>query len=111
MSKQDLVKHAGDGDFEKTVLQNGKVVLVDFWAPWCGPCRAIGPILEELAGEFGDTVDIVKVNVDDNPQTASQYGVRSIPTLLVIKDGTVKDTELGLSSKDRLAALIRRHLN
>jgi len=111
MSKQELIKHAGDGDFEKTVLQNGKVVLVDFWAPWCGPCRAIGPILEELAGEFGDTVDIVKVNVDDNPQTASQYAVRSIPTLLVIKDGTVKDTTVGLSSKDRLAELIKRHLN
>lgn len=111
MSKQELVKHAGDGDFKKTVLKNGKLVLVDFWAPWCGPCRAIGPVLEELAGEFGDRIDIVKVNVDDNPQTSSQYAVRSIPTLLVIKDGMVKDTVVGLSSKDKLAELIKRYLN
>lgn len=110
MNKQDI-KHAGDSDFEKTVLKNDKLVLVDFWAPWCGPCRAIGPILEELAGEYGDRIDIVKVNVDDNPQTASQFGVKSIPTLLVMKEGTVKDTSIGLSSKDKLADMIKRHIN
>ena len=110
MNKQDI-KHAGDGDFEKTVLKNDKLVLVDFWAPWCGPCRAIGPILEELAGEYGDRIDIVKVNVDDNPQTASQFGIKSIPTLLVMKEGTVKDTSIGLSSKDKLADMIKRHIN
>ena len=110
MNKQDI-KHAGDSDFEKTVLKNDKLVLVDFWAPWCGPCRAIGPILEELAGEYGDRIDIVKVNVDDNPQTASQFGVKSIPTLLVMKEGTVKDTSIGLSSKDKLADMIKRHIH
>ena len=111
MSNQELVKHAEDGTFEAMVLKNEKLVLVDFWAPWCGPCRAIGPILEELAGEFGDRIDIVKVNVDDNPQTSSQYDVRSIPTLLIMKDGSVKDMTVGLSSKYQLADLINRHLN
>ena len=111
MNNQELVKHVGDGDFEKTVLKNDKLVLVDFWAPWCGPCRATGPILEELAGEFGNRVDIVKINVDDNPQTSSQYAVRSIPTLMIIKDGVIKDFTVGLSSKDKLAELINRHLN
>ncbi|KQC07946.1 MAG: thioredoxin [Smithella sp. SDB] len=111
MSKQELVRHVGDGDFEKNVLKNGKLVLVDFWAPWCGPCRAIGPILEELADNFGNQVDIVKVNVDDNPKISSQYGIRNIPTLLIIKDGTIKDITVGLSSKNKLTELINRHLN
>ena len=111
MSTQELVKHADDSNFAAVVLQESKPVLVDFWAPWCGPCRAIGPILEELAREYGDRVNVVKVNVDDNPETAGQYGVRSIPTLLMIKDGKVKDTSVGLASKNQLAELLNRHLN
>jgi len=111
MSKQELIKHADDSNFESVVLKGDKPVLVDFWAPWCGPCRAIGPILEELAGDYRDRVNVVKVNVDDNPRTAGQYGVRSIPTLLMIRDGKVKDTAIGMGSKKQLADLIDRNLN
>jgi thioredoxin 1 len=111
MSEDMLVKHADDNNFNNLVLQELKPTLVDFWAPWCGPCRAIGPILEELATEYGDKLNVVKVNVDDNPETASQYGVRSIPTLLVIKNGKVQDTQIGLLSKNQLTTLLDRHLN
>ena len=111
MNTQELIKHADDSNFEAMVLKGDKPGLVDFWAPWCGPCRAIGPVLEELAGEYGDRVNVVKVNVDNNPQTAEKYGVRSIPTLLLVKDGKVKDTSIGMVSKNQLANLIDRNLN
>jgi len=77
----------------------------------CGPCRAIGPILEELAAEYGEKINIVKVNVDDNPATASQYGVRSIPTLILVKNGKVQDTQVGLLSKNQLVAILDKNLN
>jgi len=102
--------HVTDGDFDQKVLKSDKPCLVDFWAPWCGPCKAIGPILEELAGEYKDKVNIVKLNVDDNPKTSSNYGVRSIPTLLLIKDGKTVDTLIGLVPKERLEAFIKKGL-
>ena len=111
MSTQDLIKHADDSNFETIVLKSDKPVLVDFWAPWCGPCRAIGPILDQLAGDYGGRVDIVKVNVDDNPQISGQYGVKSIPTIMMIKDGKVKDTKIGLASKNELTVLINQNCN
>lgn len=111
MSDTELVKHADDSTFSTVVLKEAKPTLVDFWAPWCGPCRAIGPVLEELASQYGERINIVKVNVDDNPATASQYGVRSIPTLLLVQNGKVQETQIGLLSKSQLTAMFDRFLN
>lgn len=111
MNNSEFVKYADDKNFDTLVLKEAKPTLVDFWAPWCGPCRAIGPILEELAGEYKDKINVVKVNVDDSPATAAQYGVRSIPTLIMVKNGQVQDTQIGLLSKNQLAALIDRNIH
>ena len=111
MSNTEFVKHADDNNFGTVVLKEEKPTLVDFWAPWCGPCRSIGPILEELAAQYNNRVNVVKVNVDDNPATASQYGVRSIPTLILVKNGKVEDTQIGLLSKKQLETLLDKHLN
>lgn len=85
------------------------LVLADFWAPWCGPCKMIAPVLEELAEEMGNKVKIVKLNVDDNQETAGQYGVMSIPTLLLMKDGNVVDQVVGFQPKEALEELINKH--
>jgi thioredoxin 1 len=99
-------KSVTDATFTSDVLQNDKYVLVDFWAEWCGPCRQVAPILEEIAGEHADTLTVVKLNVDENPQTAAQYGVVSIPTLNVYKGGQVVKTIVGAKPK----ALLLRDL-
>ena len=91
-----------DNNFEAEVLENDKPVLVDFWAPWCGPCRVIAPSLEEIAEEQADSLRIVKLNVDENQQTAAQYGVMSIPTLIVFKNGAAAHTIVGALPKKRL---------
>lgn len=106
----DALIHVVDGSFDEEILKADKPALVDFWAPWCGPCKAIGPILEGLAEQYRDQIKVAKVNVDDNPKTAQTYGVMSIPTLLLFKEGKVLDTLVGLVPKERLEAFIRKAL-
>lgn len=101
---------ATDDNFEGEVLKSDKPVLIDFWAPWCGPCKAIGPIVEELAEQLKDSVKIMKLNVDDNQKIAIKYGVRSIPTLILFKDGKVLDTLIGLVPKERLENFVKKSL-
>lgn len=109
MSSQ-IMGVATDGNFEDEVLKSDKPVLIDFWAPWCGPCKAIGPIVEEIAQQFKDTVKVMKLNVDENQKTALNYKVRSIPTIILFKDGNVLDTVIGLVPKNRLEDFIKKAL-
>jgi thioredoxin 1 len=104
----DLVKHITDAEFQKTVAEG--VTMVDFWAPWCGPCRMIAPILDELAGELKDKARIVKINVDENPVVAGQFGIMSIPTLLLFKNGQKVDQKVGGQAKPQLKAFIEQAL-
>lgn len=98
-----------DQSFEKDVLQAGVPVLVDFWAEWCGPCRALGPKLEEIAGELSGKVKIVKLNVDENPGMPAKYGVRGIPTMILFKDGREVDQIVGNHPKENILALLQKH--
>ncbi len=98
----EKVHHVSDSDFEAEVLKADKPVLIDFWAPWCGPCKSIAPVIDELASEYDGRLKVVKINVDDNPQTPARYGVRGIPNLLIIRNGQVKDQIVGAVPKAHL---------
>ena len=104
------VTAATDDNFTEEVLKSSKPVLVDFWAPWCGPCKAVGPIVEELAEQFKDSIKVMKLNVDDSQKTAINYSVRSIPTIILFKDGKMLDTLVGLVPKERLETFIKKGL-
>ena len=106
----ETIVHATDQTFDQEVLQADKPVLVDYWAEWCGPCKMIAPILEEIAGDYGDRLKIVKLNIDENPETPPKYGIRGIPTLMLFKDGNVEATKVGALSKSQLTAFIDSNL-
>jgi len=97
-----LVNKTDVQNFENDVIKAGKPVLVDFWAEWCGPCRTLGPILDEVAKEVGDKAQILKVNVDDNPELAQRFGVRGIPTMIFFKNGTASKTLVGVQPKEEI---------
>jgi len=100
-----------DDSFDNDVLKASGAVLVDFWAPWCGPCKQIAPLLVEVAEEMGDKITIAKIDIDDNPNTPGKYGVRGIPTLTIFKDGNVQGTKVGAVNKGKLVDFINEHLD
>jgi thioredoxin 1 len=99
-----------DANFQSSVLENNKLSVIDFWAEWCGPCRAIGPVIEELSKEYADKVNIGKVNVDHNPNVSVNYGITSIPAILFIKDGKIVDKQIGAVPKSVLEKKILAHI-
>ena len=105
MAEHHIV-HISDESFEEEVLQSERPVLIDYWAEWCGPCKMIAPVLDEIATEYSDRLKVVKLNIDDNPQTPPKYGIRGIPTLMVFKNGQVEATKVGAVSKAQLTAFL-----
>lgn len=106
----DLIKHVSDSSFEAEVLKSETPVLVDFWAEWCGPCKMIAPILDEIVGGYEGRLSVAKINVDDNRNTPAQFGIRGIPTLMLFKNGELAATQVGAVSKSQLTAFIDQHL-
>lgn len=110
MSTKNNVITVSDDEFTAQVLQSDTPVLVDFWAPWCGPCKAIAPILVDIAETYGERLIIAKVNIDDNPKRSADYGVRSIPTLILFKNGEKLEQKVGTLSKGQITAFLDEHL-
>jgi len=109
VSNEHIV-HTSDAKFDQDVLKADRPVLLDFWAEWCGPCKMIAPILDELAVEYKDRLRIAKLNIDENPQTPPKFGIRGIPTLILFKNGTVEAQKVGALSKSQLAAVLDQNL-
>jgi thioredoxin 1 len=105
------ILHVTDAEFEEKVLKADHPVLVDFWAEWCGPCKMIAPILDDIAKEYGGKLKVAKLNIDDNPATPQRYGVRGIPTLILFKNGEVEATKVGALAKSQLAAFLDSNLD
>lgn len=107
----DNIVNVSDASFEEEVLNSDVPVLIDYWAEWCGPCKMIAPVIEELAAEYGDKIKIAKLNIDENPVTPPKYGIRGIPTLMLFKGGNVEATKVGAVSKSQLAEFIDSNVN
>jgi thioredoxin 1 len=110
MMSSEQIKHISDASFEVDVIASERPVLVDYWAEWCGPCKMIAPILDEAAKDYGERLQIAKLNVDENPEIAAKFGVRGIPTLMLFKAGAVAATKVGAVSKAQLTAFLDSHL-
>ena len=106
----DLIKHISDASFESDVLQSDKPVLVDYWADWCGPCKMIAPILDEVSASYKDKLQVAKMNVDENREIPAKFGIRGIPTLMLFQGGELKATKVGALSKSQLTAFIDQQL-
>jgi thioredoxin 1 len=106
----ELIKHTTDASFDADVLQADRPVLVDYWAEWCGPCKMIAPILDDVAQQYGDKIQIAKMNVDENRDIPAKFGIRGIPTLMIFKDGQLAATKVGALSKAQLTAFIDGNL-
>jgi len=106
----DSIVHVTDDSFERDVLKSSEPVLVDYWADWCGPCKMIAPVLDEIAVEYAGRIRVAKLNIDDNPNTPPRYGIRGIPTLMLFRDGEVEATKVGAVSKSQLTAFIDSNL-
>ena len=105
-----MAKEISDNNFEKDVINSGKITLVDFWAPWCGPCKQLGPLIDQLSVDMGSKIEVVKCNIDENPETPSKYGVRGIPTLMIFKDGKLLDSKVGSLPKSALYEWVNSNL-